>query len=350
MKQPISNAASIKELLEAMRRVVIVQADNPDGDSLASSLALEQIFGDMGKEPILYCGIDMPSYLSYLPGWDRVQSEIPRSFDVSVIVDTSAISLLESLEKNGQKSLLATKPSIILDHHDVDCTIPFATVIYNQPAVATGEIIYELAQKFSWPRSRAANDMLAASILSDSLGLVSEATTARTIHIIGELVESGVSIASLEANRRETMRKSPKLIKYKGELLQRIEYFFDNKIASITIPWVEIEEYSHAYNPPMLVLDDMRLTEGTEVAIAFKVYRGGKITAKIRCNYGKGIAADLAKHFGGGGHSYASGFKLTSERSFNEVKSECINLAAELLDKFEKENSDEAPQHSNSKN
>lgn len=129
------------------------------------------------------------------------------------------------------------------------------------------------------------------------------------------------------------MRKSPELIRYKGELLQRVEYFSDNRIATITVPWKEIERYSPSYNPTMLVLDDMRMTENTDIAIGFKFYNDGKVTAKIRCNYGRPIANDLAQHFGGGGHPYASGFKVADGRSFDDIKKECIREATLLLDK-----------------
>ena len=175
--------------------------------------------------------------------------------------------------------------------------------------------------------------MLAVSILSDSLGLVSEATTSRSIRIIAEMVDKGVRLAELENARREMMRKSPELVRYKGKLLERIEYHADNKIATITIPWSEIEQFSHAYNPSMLVIDDMRLTENTAAAIAFKVYKDGRITAKIRTNYSHTIAADLAKHFGGGGHAYASGFKIQDGRSLEVVKKECVQVALQLLQK-----------------
>jgi nanoRNase/pAp phosphatase (c-di-AMP/oligoRNAs hydrolase) len=173
--------------------------------------------------------------------------------------------------------------------------------------------------------------MLAASIMADSLGLSSEGVTYRSVEILAELIKAGVSLAKLENRRRELMRKSPDLLRYKGELLQRIEYFNDNSIAVITIPWEEIEQYSPLYNPPMLVLDDMRQTEGTDIAIAFKLYKDGKITGKLRANYGKGIAAKVAEHFGGGGHPYASGFKLTNSKSFEEVKKETIRVTSELL-------------------
>jgi phosphoesterase RecJ-like protein len=139
--QQYPEAEQIKNILESAKRVVILQADNPDGDSLGSALALEQILGDMGKEPFLYCGVDIPSYLEYLSGWDRVNKELPHQFDASIIVDTSADSLFEQLDKTGQKGWVAAKPVILIDHHAVENSINFATVVCNQTAVATAEVI-----------------------------------------------------------------------------------------------------------------------------------------------------------------------------------------------------------------
>lgn len=326
----------VKDLIDKAKRVVILQADNPDGDSLASALALEHILGDLGKEPFLYCGVDIPTYLHHLPGWDRVSKELPANFDLSIIVDTSSISLFENLERSGQKSWLTTKPCIVIDHHPVESTIPFATINLNEKAVATGEILYELARELDWPLNQSAKEMLAISIMSDSLGLVSEGTTPRSIRIIADLVEAGVSLAALDDARRQSMRKDARLLPYKGELLKRVEFHDNQRIATITIPWQEIEQYSPLYNPSMLVLDEMRLVESVDIAIAFKVYRDGRVTAKIRANYRISIADKLAKHFGGGGHPYASGFKVADGRSFDDIKAECVKVTAELLDSLER--------------
>lgn len=339
------SAEQLRQLINDAQHIVVIQADNPDGDSLGSSIALENILGDMGKNVTMYCGVAIPGYLSYFAGWDRVVSELPHTFDLSIVVDTSAESLLENLALRGELQWLKTKPCIVIDHHATEATIQFAQVIYNVPAVATGEILFDLASDNNWPLSAQACDSLASSIMSDSLGLTSEATTAHSIEVIAELVKKGVKLAALEAKRRENMRKSPEIVHYKGALLQRVEYASDNRIASITIPWQEIEKYSQEYNPSVLVLDDMRLTINTDVAIAFKTYPDGKVTGKIRCNYGKAIGRQLAEHFGGGGHPYASGFKITDGRPFNEIKSECIAYAAQLLDNLVKEDSDETVQH-----
>jgi phosphoesterase RecJ-like protein len=68
-----------------------------------------------------------------------------------------------------------------------------------------------------------------------------------------------------------------------------------------------------------------------KVCIGFKTYPDGRITAKIRSNPGGHIADKLAAHFGGGGHPYAAGFKVTDGRKFEEIKQETIRKAEELL-------------------
>ena len=119
----IKDIDKLKQAIDDSQDILIVQADNPDGDSLGSALALEQIFHDMGKTPHLYCGVSIPDYLKFLPGWDRVEKEIPNKIDATIIVDTSAHTLLEQL-KMPLVTLIASKPVIVLDHHhSVECDI-----------------------------------------------------------------------------------------------------------------------------------------------------------------------------------------------------------------------------------
>lgn len=329
----MSETQDIAKLLNDNKHILIIQADNPDGDSVASSLALEQILHDLGKEPQMYCGVDIPKHLRHLPGWDRTLKDVPNNFDLSIIVDCSSKELLEIASNNGQLAWVLAKPTIVLDHHNVKPTIDATVNLNNHRAVATGEVIYNLAKELNYPLAEHAKNMIAVSILSDSLGLMTDATTPSSIRIIADLVESGVNLPELEEARRQTMRKSKELVRYKGELLQRVEYYNDTQIAIITIPWNEIERYSSQYNPSVLVLDDMRLTEGTKIAIAFKTYKDNRVTAKIRANYGFPIAKDLAEHFNAGGHPYASGFKVIG-KSYEQVKSECIKEATTLLNKL----------------
>ena len=325
----------VADIVSAAQHIVVLQADNPDGDSLGSTLALEAILSDMGKTVTMVCNIDMPAHLKYLSGWDRVVKDIPHSFDATIIVDTSTETLFEATT-NGLE-WVKTKPVIVFDHHMDDSELSFATVSVIEPVVATSELIFNIANELSWPLPVDACEFMATSIMSDSLGLTTDATTPASFRVMAELVERGVDLATLDAARRELMKKEPQLIPYKGELLQRVTFEAEGRLATVVIPWKEIETYSPIYNPTMLVIDDMRMTVGVEAAIGYKVYQDGKITGKIRCNYGSPIARDLAETFGGGGHPYAAGFKVLDGTPIEELKKQVYEKATELLDALEQE-------------
>jgi bifunctional oligoribonuclease and PAP phosphatase NrnA len=323
----------IAEIIAAAQKVVIVQADNPDADSLGSALALEHIIGDMGKEPYLYCAVDTPGYLHYLAGWDRVQHELPTKFDASIIVDASTMTLLEKLTNSGQQGWLASKPCIVLDHHEtVDNQVPFATVMINDGSRASaGEIIYMLARESKWPLSVKAQACLMSSILGDTQGLTNQLASAETYRIMADFVAAGVDRPALEELRRSYSKMPPEIYRYKADLIKRTAFSTDGRLASLTIPQSEISHYSPLYNPAPLIQNDMLQTTDVAVAMVFKQYTDGKVTAAIRCNPTAPIGGKLAKHFGGGGHDYASGFKVTDGRSADQVKAECLELASTLL-------------------
>lgn len=326
-------AEKIEKTINAANHVVIIQADNPDGDSLASALALEEILGELGKQVSLYCGVDVPNYLKHLSGWDRVSQTVPSSFDLSIIVDTSAILLLDKLEHSPAKNWVASKPVLVLDHHaDVVCDIPYAQIVINDAkAVATGEVIYFLAHQLNWQLSLQAKTHLASSILSDSLGLSSVGTTADTYRIMADLVDNGVDRAKLEEARRALSKMPESIFRYKAKLIEKTELLADNHLALTVIPYDELIIHSPLYNPAPLIQSDMLQIENVAVAIVLKVYPDGKITGSIRCNPSGAIGAELANTFGGGGHAYASGFKTAPGQDINKTKQQVVAETERLL-------------------
>lgn len=327
----------IKQLVGDAQKIVVLQADNPDADSLGSSLALEHILGDLGKSVYLYCGVDVPTYLRYLSGWDRVLNELPSTFDLSIIVDASTYTLFDQLEKAGRWGWVKGKPNIVLDHHSaVDKAIDFAAVsIVDDSVASTGELIFQLSNKLSWSINTEAAEHLMTSILGDTQGLMNDLTKPGTYRTMADLMELGANRTRLEEQRREFSKMPEVIFHYKGELLQRTEVVGDGAIAIVTIPQAEINEYSPLYNPAPLIQFDMLQIQGVRLALVFKHYDGGRVTAAIRANNGAPIAGELAVHMGGGGHDYASGFKIEDGRSFDEIKTECLRYGQELLLKLD---------------
>lgn len=330
-----NSETDLKDLINSSNTIVIIQADNPDGDSLSSTLALEEILETMGKKTSLYCAVDVPDYLKHLSGWDRVSKEIPHKFDLSIIVDTSANILLEKLNYSEYRGWIASKPVVVIDHHaGVKCDIPYATLVINdKDAVSTGEAIYKLANKLKWKLSLSAKSNIVSSILADSLGLSSEGTTPQTYRIIADLIESGVDRIKLDEARRAMSKMPQDIYKFKADLINHTSFAEDGKIGYVTVTNDEITKYSPLYNPAPLIQSDMLQVENVLVAIVLKRYDDGKVTGSIRCNSGVSIAADLATHYGGGGHIYAAGFKVLGVKDYDSFLRDCIKLTSELLKK-----------------
>ncbi len=320
-----------KELIDIATKIIVIQAENPDGDSLGSALALEEILSDLGKEVILYCPVEIPKYMRYIAGWDRVVSEFDTSADLAIIVDTMAeVLLTRVVETPGVRHFLDTHPVLVIDHHDTESNLEFKYTALTEEAVATGEIIYDLAVDAKFDINQQAAENLLVAILSDSLGLTTENVSAKTYHTAGKLTELGANVSVIEKRRREYMKKSPEILHYKGALLERIEYYLDGKMALVHIPWEEIKEYSDKFNPSVLVLDEMRLVEGVEIGVAIKTYPDGKLTGKLRSNIP--ISSIVAGYFGGGGHDYAAGFRVYE--SLDTIIQELINATDKALEEY----------------
>ena len=320
----------IRKLLKSAENIAVIQAENPDGDSLGSALALEEILGDAGKRVSLYCPVEIPKYLRYFSGWDRINSELDtRHTDLYIIVDTaSRILLSKVLENPNYSKVLHDKPVIVIDHHtSATPDLEFSHEMLLAEAPATGEIIYNLAREMEYRISTQAAEHALGAILSDTLGLSTPNITPETFFVAGELTKLGAKSSNIEEKRREFMKKAPEILAYKGELIKRIEYFLDGKLALVHIPWDEIREYSDKYNPSVLVIDEMRLVEGVEICVALKTYPDGKLTGKIRTN--TPVAADLAGYFGGGGHAYAAGFRVYED--YETILRELVGVADKII-------------------
>lgn len=316
-----------------IKNVLILQPENPDGDSVASSLALEEILGDIGKQVVIYSYVHIPDYMKYITGSDRITEEFPNNFDLTIIGDTVTASLLQRVLNKQRLAAIQKKPVLIIDNHPVESDLPFDHAKYiREPAaaVSTGELIYHLAKKNGWQINQTAATRIIESMLADTLGLTTEAVNSESVQVVAECLKLGASMAEIDKRRRAFMKKIPKVVTYKGQLLQRIEYLLDGKLALVHIPWEEIEEYSPLYNPTMLALEELRNTEGVELAVGLKTYPDGKVTAKIRAN-NHPLAGKLAVHFGGGGHEYAAGFK-TTDWKYEELKKELVSKSNALLE------------------
>lgn len=325
----------LREFLIDKKRICIIQAENPDGDSLGSAIALDYILSE--TENTLYCPVDIPEYLHYFEDWSRVSIDFDYKADGYIIVDTAASVLLSKLlDDFAIKNSLYSKPVLVIDHHETedDLDFPHESIIEIAPACAS--VIYRAAKQCEMAIPEPAATAMYAAISSDTLGLVSASVSADTMYTMGDLIKLGANPAQIDERRRDFMKKSPRILDYKADLIKRIEYSLDGTLATVHIPFEEIQEYSQEYNPNVLILEEMRMVEGVEVAIAIKTYPDGKATGKIRTQIP--VAEQVAGYFGGGGHAYAAGFRVY-DMNYEEILADLVKILPEIMEQAENDRS-----------
>ncbi len=315
------------EFLKDKKRLCIIQAENPDGDSLGSAIALDYILG--GTENYLYCPVEIPKYLRYFSDWSRIEIDFDYRADGYIIVDTaSSILLSKLLDDVAIKNCLYSKPVLVIDHHETadDLDFPHTSIIEPRPACA--DLIYQIAKSNDYQIPPEAAAALYAAISSDTLGLVSASVSADTMRTMAELIDLGANPAEIDERRRDFMKKTPRILDYKADLIKRVEYSLGGQLATVHIPFEEIQKYSDEYNPNVLILEELRLVEGVVVSVAIKTYPDGKVTGKVRAS--APVAEQIAGYFGGGGHPYAAGFR-TYDLSYEDVVADIVSILPDLL-------------------
>ena len=188
---------NFRDFLEDKKKICVIQAENPDGDSLGSAIALDYLLDD--KEVSLYCPVDVPKYLHYFDDWSRITNEFDYLADGYIIVDTAAKVLLSKLLDNSAiRNRLYSAPVFVIDHHETadDIDFPHESIIETKSACA--ELIYEIDTKLGMEMQKPAAEAIMQGIMSDTLGLTGDSVTAETFETAADLTKLGANIADLE--------------------------------------------------------------------------------------------------------------------------------------------------------
>ena len=319
------------ELLNNAQNILLLQPDKPDGDSLGSILALEEILGDMGKTTTMFTAGRVEPYLSHMPGWDRVGSDWPESFDLAILVDTAAPDQIARLLGDHHPDL-HKKPFILIDHHGDYTPIEGVDLhILDPKAAATSEIIYTITKKLKLPLNPRACQRLLSSLFADTLNLTTPSVTAKTVEIYAALIKTGdVDVSALHRAFRESSATDADLLAVKGKLLQSVEFYADGKIALVVIDDEMLKEYRKRTSLSSLVLYEMLWARGVVAAAAISDY---KTIIRTSLRSREPISAPVATSFGGGGHPNAAAFS-DDKTPLDELKTKLVDRLSDALGKL----------------
>lgn len=314
----------LEQMLEGTESVAILGHIRPDGDCLGSTLGLYNYLR------LNYPDIRAAVYLekasskfSYLRGFDTIRSQTDHeSYQLCVCLDSGDVQRLGDfacyLEHADQ--------SLCIDHH-VTNTRYGATNLVADHASSTCEVLFDQLDEGKIDRSVA--ECLYTGIIHDTGVFKYSSTSAHTMAIAGKLMEKGIDFGAIIDN--SFYRKTYIQNQIMGRALLESVTFFGGRCIFSAIRQTEMEFYGVDGKDMDGIIDQLRLTDGVEVAIFLYETGSQEFKVSMRSQYLVDVSA-IAAYFGGGGHVRAAG--CTMSGSIHDVIN---NLSVHIARQLEAE-------------
>jgi phosphoesterase RecJ-like protein len=289
------------DLISRAERILIISHIRPDGDAVGSLIGLGLMLEEIGKEVNLVLEDGVPLVFHHLTGADRVTKEVVGVYDLVIVVDSSDIDRIGSvLDEYGE-------PDVNIDHHPTNTQFASLNLVRDN-AVATVEIIYDIALALSLPINLPIAEALLTGLLTDSLGFRTSNSSPRTLRIAAELMERGANLQVLY--RKAMMEKSIEAIRYWGQGLSRIQHEEGLIWTSLSLEDRKIAEYTGRDDADLVNI--LTRVKDIKVCVVFVEQTDGSVKVSWRSQPSFDVAS-IATQFGGGGHKPAAGAEIRGD-------------------------------------
>jgi bifunctional oligoribonuclease and PAP phosphatase NrnA len=289
--------------LTGVKKVVIAGHIRPDGDCIGSCTALylylKQNMQRLGLEQVDVYLENFGVEFNILTGSDEIKHsyETDESYDLFISLDCGSIDRLG----NAIKYFDTAKKTMNIDHHISNNN--FADVNHVVvDASSTCEVIFTLMEEELITKEIA--EALYVGIAHDTGVFKHNNTKEKTMMIAGKLISKGIDFSSLidESFYAKTYLQNQVL----GRCLMESILVLEGKVVFAAISRKMLDFYGASFADLDGIIDQLRVTKGTEVAIFLYETDFHEYKVSMRAN-GDVNVSKIACYFGGGGHIRAAG-------------------------------------------
>lgn len=311
----------LEQMLEQTGSVVILGHVRPDGDCLGSTLGLYHYIQTNypAIRAAVYLEESSPKF-GYLAGYDAILHETDEErYELCICLDCGDEERLGSF---GVFLANASK-SLCLDHHITNTRFCEVNLV-SENASSTCEVLFE--QLDEEKIDKAVAECLYTGLIHDTGVFKYSCTSARTMEIAGKLMAKGIDFGSIIDN--SFYKKTYVQNQILGRALLESITFLDGKCIFSALRQSEMEFYGVNGKDMDGIIDQLRLTEGVEVAIF--MYQTGPQEFKVSLRSQNAVdVSRIASYFGGGGHVRAAGCTM-SGRIHDVVNNLSLHIAKQL--------------------
>lgn len=313
---------AILKTIEEGRRFLVASHEGPDGDAIASTLALTLALRSLGKEVVAYNCDGVPDVLTFLPEASTIRTNLApdERFDVGFILDAG------ELRRAGEHLTQRCELLVNIDHHPfAEHFTPFHYV--DEQASATGVLIYRLLQEGNISLTREVAFCVYTAILADTGSFRYSNANAEAFRVAGEMIALGVNPWDAAAGLYESQ---PELrLRLLALALQTLTISSCGRYGSVSVTKEMYRVTGGRAEHTDGFVNYPRSIHGVEVGLFFRQIGSDQFKVGFRSK-GRIDVGAISREFGGGGHHNAAGAQLMGD--LDSVRSIVFQRVDQLLD------------------
>ena len=287
------------EMIETAETIAVLGHIHPDGDCVGSCLAVCNYIREQFPEKVVQVYLEKPPVkFNYLKYFDEIcqDAHTGKTYDLCICLDSAALDRLGEFAAY----LDSAQASICLDHHVTNSG--YAQENFVLEASSASEVVYGFLDLDKISKETA--ECIYTGILHDTNVFKNSNTTEHTMEVAGKMMSKGINFAKIidESFYRKTYVQNQILGR---ALLESVVFLHGTCIFSV-VRRRDMEFYGVESTDLDGIVDQMRITEGVEVAIFLYEIENHVFKVSMRSNNYVNVSK-VAAYFGGGGHIRASG-------------------------------------------
>ena len=302
--------ASLDRVIDWLHKddtILIIIHQFPDGDTIASSLALARALKTLGKTVVVTGKDPVPAPFMFLPESDTIQRDyLGGDWQVIIVLDCGDLKRTGFVERI--RSFARDKKRLInIDHHPKNDLHKIANITYfDGSAAAVGEIVTEIIDLLGVRIDKEMATCLLTALYTDTGGFKHSNTTVTTLEYAARFMEAGARLKKISNNISNS--KSVASLHIWGIILSRIMYTKKIGLVRSIVTQRDLQECGATLEDLGGAVNLIGAVPGARASMLFVELPDGQIKASLRTESDSVDVSKIAEIFGGGGHKKASGF------------------------------------------
>lgn len=304
--------------IKKYNNIIIARHIGPDPDALGSQFALKELIKNKFPNKKVYAIGNSPAKFRFFGNLDKIDElEIDDNY-LLIVLDTPDIKRIDGID-----DVKKYKTIIKIDHHPVIDNYESISLI-DESSSSTCQLILELIFKNYLKLDNSIAEKIYMGIVSDTGRFMHAYTTKKTFKLVTKLLyKTNIDFTSLYSS---LYIRPISEVRFQGFIFENIE-LTDNGVGYIKITDDILKEYGVDTASAGNIISELNFIDEIKVWIFLtEDKKNNQIRANIRS---KGpIINEVASKYGGGGHKYASGARLSdwekADLLINDLDEICI--------------------------